>query len=537
MWYLRWMPYALQHHGNPFVTYNLNYPDGVNLMWNTPTSFPALVASPITVAFGPIVAYNVLMTAAVALSAWCAYLALRRYARGVVAPVVGGALYGFSPYVVPHALLHLDLTLAFVPPLFLLVLDELIVRRRRSPVAMGVALAVLSACQLLMTEEVLATSVILAAILVIVLGATRPSEVRAASGRVLSGLGVATSVFVVLAAWPLVVQFAGPQRLHGRVQDPEVFTTDLLNLVVPTSSQAMAPAPAVSLSSHFSGLAHEANAYLGFALLVLIAFVAGRMWQDLRVRVAAIMAAAAAILSLGPHLHIAGQATGYPMPWLPLSKVPILDNIQPNRLTVFMYLAVAVIVTVFVDRLLVARSWWVTAPGLLVAALALVPLLPTQPFSTATTQVPRFFSNLSADGIDEGAVVLLAPFIRDGAGADPMLWLAEAGDHYRMPEGFFFIPGPSGAPQYGPISNQVSMVMEAIQDSGVVIVARGQVRDLIARDIRAKGIEDVVVGPMNHRDQMRDFFTDLFGRPPETVDGVQLWRHVDTHGVAPAPVS
>ena len=30
------------------------------------------------------------------------------------------------------------------------------------------------------------------------------------------------------------------------------------------------------------------------------------------------------------------------------------------------------------------------------------------------------------------------------------------------------------------------------------------------------------------------FFSDLFGRPPEEVDGVWIWRDVDSHGVTPA---
>ncbi len=75
--------------------------------------------------------------------------------------------------------------------------------------------------------------------------------------------------------------------------------------------------------------------------------------------------------------------------------------------------------------------------------------------------------------------------------------------------------------------------MEAIQDKGITIVARGDVRTQIGRDLRSDGVRDVVVGPMDDHDQMVAFFTDLFGRPPLDVGGVQLWRDVDTRGVAP----
>jgi hypothetical protein len=45
----------------------------------------------------------------------------------------------------------------------------------------------------------------------------------------------------------------------------------------------------------------------------------------------------------------------------------------------------------------------------------------------------------------------------------------------------------------------------------------------------------VIVGPMQNRKQMVVFFTDLFGRPPLEVDGVQIWRDVDRFGVVPRP--
>ena len=51
-------------------------------------------------------------------------------------------------------------------------------------------------------------------------------------------------------------------------------------------------------------------------------------------------------------------------------------------------------------------------------------------------------------------------------------------------------------------------------------------RDQVVRDIAATGITDVIVGPMDHRAPMVHFFTDLFGRPPVEVGGVQLWRGV-----------
>ena len=59
--------------------------------------FPALALWPVTTAFGPVVSYNVLMSAALALSAWLGFLAARRFIDQPFACVLAGALYGFGP--------------------------------------------------------------------------------------------------------------------------------------------------------------------------------------------------------------------------------------------------------------------------------------------------------------------------------------------------------------------------------------------------------------------------------------------------------
>jgi hypothetical protein len=135
------------------------------------------------------------------------------------------------------------------------------------------------------------------------------------------------------------------------------------------------------------------------------------------------------------------------------------------------------------------------------------------------------------------ATILFAPFFRNGAGADPMLWAAIAGDEPRMVEAYAYVPRPDGRAGYGPNPTQLFSIMQSIQDApeDIAIVARGAVRGQVDADIRAKGITDVIVGPMVRTRAMIAFFSDLFGRPPEVVDGVWIWRAVDTRGVILVP--
>jgi hypothetical protein len=456
-----------------------------------------------------------------------------------VGPIVGGAVYGFSPYVGSHASIHLNLTAAWAPPLFLILLDEILVRRGRSPLKLGVGLGLLAAAQFLVAEEVLATSVVAAAVFVAVLGAAaatsrdRRAEVVVAARRLVTALAGATVTFLVVAGWPLAVQLFGPLRIKGAVQDVDRFSSDLLNLIVPTKFQLFAPDAATAMSRDFSGLFHEDTAYLGLALIVVLAWIAASRWGDVRVRVAAIMSAAMFVLSLGPTLHFGGESTGIPMPWLPFTRLPLLEHALPGRLTMFMFLTVAALIAVAVDGSL-ARPARGAVPRLAAIGVALVLFVPA-PLSSSTVAVPGFFSRWAEQGIAADENVLFAPFFRNGAGADPMIWAAVAGDEPRMYEAYAYVPQADGSPSFGPPSTQLTQTMSAIQDNGSTLVARGPVRDQIAQDIAAARISVVIVGPMKNRAQMVNFFTDLLGRPPREVDGVQLWTDIDTSRVGAPP--
>src|SRR5450759_674402 len=57
MWFLGWPPFALTHGQNPMFTDYIDYPGGVNLMWNTSVLLPGGVLGPLTQLAGFVLAY------------------------------------------------------------------------------------------------------------------------------------------------------------------------------------------------------------------------------------------------------------------------------------------------------------------------------------------------------------------------------------------------------------------------------------------------------------------------------------------------
>ena len=332
--------------------------------------------------------------------------------------------------------------------------------------------------------------------------------------------GIAT--FLLLGGLPLAVQFLGPQQVHGRVQDTSAFSTDLLNVILPTPYQLLAPGVVTETSRRFSGLYHEATGYIGVPLLLVLAGYAVARWHDRRVQVATAMGLLLLVLSLGPELYVGGEPWNVPMPWLAFGSLPLIEHALAGRLTLFMWLAVAALVAMAIDDVPLRD---VRAAGLRLAAigLALVFVLPA-PAASSTAEVPPFFRSWADEGIADDEVFLFAPWFTNGAGADPMLWAAFAQARPRMYEGYVYVPDADGRPRYGPAPGRLARLMIEVQDHGTQPDLGAEDRAAAAQELSDAGVSVVIVGPMRHREEMVALFTNLFGRPPVKADGVQLWR-------------
>src|SRR5438132_3474082 len=416
IWYLRWLPFALSHGLNPLFTNSIDFPDGINLMWQTSVPLAGLLLAPVTLTLGAVFAYNVLMTASVALAAWCAFLAFRRHVAHPWAAALGGLLFGFSPYLLAQSLGHPHVGVVFICPLMLIAFEETVLRQTRSPWRLGAMVGALAAVQLLISEEVLLTQVLLAVMALAVLIGLRPDQVRMRAAYVLKVVGLAAGMLTLVAAWPLWRQFFGPQAVHGTLAARNVFVTDVAGLMLPTSLQAVAPAALTAVTDRFSGSQYEAGAFVGLLLLILLVLAVVRWWRAPAVQVASMLALLAAALSLGVTFHLGGVTTGVPagllavaflavtrsrvgrltpvifgLVWGGLATVPLLHNVVPSRLMLYVFLFAGLLLSVLVDRWDFASPRRTMAAGA-IAVLALLTLLPRIPFATSPANVPAFFS-------------------------------------------------------------------------------------------------------------------------------------------------
>jgi len=535
IWSIEWTAYALVHGLDPFVTQHIFYPTWIDVLWANADAPIALAwaAAPVTLTFGPIVAYNLLQTLALALSAWCAFIAIRRYVQLRMAAMVGGLVYGFGPYMMGQAYGHLGLTFCVVPPLLLVLIDRVLVRRNTSALIAGIAAGALEAFQLLVSEEMVVTEALVTVIglawltaLAVALRWSVPWR-QVMTRLAVAGAG-AVAVFAVLGGYPLYVLFRGPAPVTNHpVRGFGIYITDVFNLVIPPgTTHLIHTAWTEQVSKLFPGGPPESGAYLGLALIGVIVFTLIRWWRNPTVLFAAGMVAAVLLVSLGPLLtHGGHQSQRIILPWNLARNIPLLNEILVDRLAVYVDLFAGLVFALFVDHVW-SSDWRLAKPLTVIAtAASLLLLVPSLPWFAATAHVPSMFQPGTADNqtfqsaVPAGsvAVILPADSLRPDAGY-AVLWQAVDRMSFKMPEGDLVHGGSNGRATNDPEPSPLWTAMSELQLGQVPTDVAG-----VQAQLKQLGVRAVVVGSMSHEDLAVAYFTSVLGRPPVLVGEVYFW--------------
>lgn len=448
-WFLHWASFALGHGHNPLFSTYLNAPDGVNLAVNTSMPLLGILGWPLTAISNSIAAYNFLLRLGLALSALSMYLVLRAYVRSRAAALVGGLLFGFSPYMLVEGQLHVFLVfLPFLPPLIPLI-DRWLVRADRSPYRCGALVGLLLGLEMLISAELVAVFLIFAVIALVPLAIRHHDLVRSRLPLLVRGLGAATAIGLLIGGYVPWMLVAGPQRPVGPphlVADLDSYHADLLSLILPSRPQLLRPPLLHDVAEQFvRGIVHENGFYLGIPLLVLVTVGAVRLRRHALALSFATLGGISFVLSLGTHLTVANHVTTIPLPLAAITRVPLLQEVGPTRFALSIQLAASVLLALVLDRVLQrptldGRRRPVALIGL--SLVALVPLMPPGFIHSLSVRVPGYFSSNAVTEIPDRSIVLPYPYPYYTAN-DPMLWQTASNMRFRILGGEVYAPSPS----------------------------------------------------------------------------------------------
>lgn len=524
-WFFAVTAHAVAEGGLPLWSDLQNHPLGVNLMANTAMFGLGVPLAPLTWAFGPTATFAVALTGGLAGTAAAWYWVFSRsLVRSRTAAAVGGGLCGFAPPMVSHANAHPNFVAFFVLPFIVLLLIRL--ARGARPMRDGLVLGLLVAWQIFLGEEPLLLAGTAIGLFGICYAAVRPGEVRAMLPPLTTGLTVGAGVAAVLVAYPLWIQFFGPQSYlslgHGETGN------DLLALTgFATESLAGSPGEPGTGAARFAANPTEENAYFGLPLVLLTVVLGAWLWRVPVARASSITALVLAWISLGTTVRVNGTDTGIPGPWALLANAPLFESVVVSRFTMACIPFVAVLLALATDRVLdgasaervPSRPVW-----LLVLAAALLPIVPTPLHAIERTPTPKFYT----DGgwrkfAEHGGSVVSVP-LASPHDSVPLRWQIDADLGFPIAEGYFV--GPNGGDRhgrYGPVRRPTSELLETVATTGVIARVDQGDRDAAAADLRFWRADVVVLRPHPHEDALRATVAALLGEPGGEVGGVWVW--------------
>jgi hypothetical protein len=312
VWDLWWVAHQIIHLHNPWSTTYMAAPVGLQLAYHTLVPLLGVVMLPVTLAFGPSAAYNLLLIVLPGLAGYAMYRAARLWLPTRVGAIAAGAFFGLSGMLTYQDWYHINIAYgtAFLP-----VTLEAAVRLRRTP-ATGQAVilgVVLAGCLLVNQESALMALILAALVLVPWLAGSRTLAVAVTRLRALVAAGAA---FVVVGS-PQLLAMIHQTRAGGTTSMPTWlgYTTWVANV-----SDLFAPSPRLANDPGLAGLGRlfywqtslENLNTFGVMLSALAVLGLIVSWRRRSAWLLALLWLGAAVLALGPVLKV-GRHTYVPL--------------------------------------------------------------------------------------------------------------------------------------------------------------------------------------------------------------------------------
>jgi hypothetical protein len=447
VWDMWWVAHQIIHLHNPWSTSYLAAPAGLQLGYHTLVPLLGAVMAPVTLAFGPSAAYNLLVIAVPGLAAYATYRVARLWLPTLTGAIAAGAFFGLSAMLTYQAWYHLNIAYGtvFLP----LTLEAAVRLRRRPTVARGAILGVVVGASALVNQESAVMALIVAVLaLVPWLAGIRGWETAATRFRAVAVTGVAGLV----VASPQLIAMVQQARAGGNATSPASlgYTSWVAN--VPS---LFAPSPRLA-DDGLTGLGHiyvsqtrfETLNTFGVVLSLLAVLGLVVSWRRTSAWLLLLLWLGGAALALGPVLYVGrhlylplaqtweGLRVSALMPYTWFIRVPGLSIFrEADRLALLGLVGAALLAGAAVDWAAKRRLW----PAIAVVAVlgALEAGWPGTPggLPVMPTSFPALDRPIAAD--HSGSIVVDVPFGLDNVpsyGLEPApqaILMATADGHPR----------------------------------------------------------------------------------------------------------
>jgi hypothetical protein len=487
IWSLEHWARAVTGQASWFHTREIYAPQGFNLAWATCVPLLGVLLAPLTLLAGPVVAYNVAILAAPAATGTTMALLTRRLTASPLAALVAGAVFAFSTYGSTQELNHLNLASTALLPAAL----HLFLRRYEGDLrswSFALLFGLALAGQFLVSNELFATGTVFALLAaaagLVIAGHGTRRRLLVTAPSVLAGYGVAG---ILLLPYLFAMRHYG-NPIHAGLQS-DAFSLDVRNLFHPTDLTAIDFGRRVPVASLAGNLTEQVG-YVGPIVPIVVVLAIAELRRSALAWTLAAAGSIALVSAFGPHL-LDGGVAGDRMPWHWALRLPLLRYAISARFVLFLWIAIALLVGLWLARRDRARPL-----RLLVVAAAVVSLLPTRGTLASTGEpawhvemrTPSFFtSGAYRRQIAPGENVFVLPAGFQGSG---MLWAAQTHGYFDMVGGYAASVLPPSLARYSIVATFYAGAGSITEEDDLRAFIRGQHVGVILVSRAADGLWD-----------------------------------------------
>ncbi|RLI95313.1 MAG: hypothetical protein DRO90_00555 [Candidatus Altiarchaeales archaeon] len=357
IWDFWWFKKALiDLRANPFYTDYLYYPNGTSLLFNLNMPLHSLLSIPLQYLFNLFFVYNFFVILSFILSSYGTYLLIRYLTRDYLVSLVGGFIFGFSPFRFVRLFAgHLYLLDTSFIPFYIMYL----IKSVQNPNLKNRFLTILFLVLVLFSSLTYFTFLILFTGIYYIwyLFNNRKDIFR----KVTKNLSITFILFFIITSPYFFIlakeYFTVPYKdLHRSIDESEFYSADLIAFFIPLTIHPIFGKYVTNLwdpqgiNNLLSGNWNEGSVFIGYTVMLLVIFsfikIKGEGIGFWKIAFISFL-----ILSLGPFLHILGKDEftslnfKIPLPYLILfNTFPFFDVSRgPSRFIVLVMLSASVL--------------------------------------------------------------------------------------------------------------------------------------------------------------------------------------------------
>jgi hypothetical protein len=368
-----------------------------------------------------------------------------------------------------------------------------------------VLLALVLAGQFSTSTEVVATMTMFGGIAYLLALIVSPVAIKKRLAWTVPLLAAAYALSAAIVS-PIIQRLASDAPPERAIRPPDINSIDLLSFIVPSPYGRFGGQHFASLSDKFPALPQNDTGYVGLILVgILVWFTIQfrKQWWALMLTAFTLIVA---IFAMGPTLHIGGTTYGT-LPGSVLFHLPLIQHATPDRFPLYLSLALAVIVAIWIASVS-GRSMLLRIAIAGVGVVALSTDLAIEPAYHATLAAPTFFSDGTyRQYIEPGKVVFGIPYQLGG----DLDWQDATGFDFRLARAYI---GP-----IHPVGHNKAGLGVILTEPGKVLPGANAVRYFIeTRDVTTVVAEDPVPP------EIVSMMNDVLGTDATDVGGVTVWE-------------